>query len=236
MVFCSLIRAHTVHAHVQLPPSPTFPRQDRNRFPGLSRMTMQGRGTEAQARPSILCPPKFPNHIRLEHEGGTLGLLVTTVEKRSASCPIQIKVESPERCDAEIQSIFESTWTKRRAGIWRPWDRLTRRRLVERSLPATWISHPQQNHAQDPRELFPKLQEAPSRNRCDQDIKTPRQTALSPTPSNSFASPQGDVQVARGECEASCRRIVHVGFVDWSGVFVVGFLGISASSMTRGKG
>lgn len=131
MVFCSLIRAHTVHAHVQLPPSPTFPRQDRNRFPGLSRMTMQGRGTEAQARPSILCPPKFPNHIRLEHEGGTLGLLVTTVEKRSASCPIQIKVESPERCDAEIQSIFESTWTKRRAGIWRPWDRLTRRRLSE---------------------------------------------------------------------------------------------------------
>lgn len=131
MVFCSLIRAHTVHAHVQLPLSPTFPCQDRNRFPGLSRMTMQDRGTEAQARPSILCPPKFPNHIRLEHEGGTLGLLVTTVEKRLASCPVQIKLESPERCDAEIESIFESTRTKRRAGNSTAMRQIEGRRLSE---------------------------------------------------------------------------------------------------------
>jgi len=42
---------------------------------------MSGQGTEAQARPSILAPPKFPLDDRLEHKGGTLGLLVTTVQR-----------------------------------------------------------------------------------------------------------------------------------------------------------
>src|SRR4051794_13071209 len=73
-----------------MPSKPNFSMSGRNHSPGLNRTTMSSQGTEAQARPSILPPPKFPLDDRLEHKGGTLGLLVTTVQKgQHTSCKHQ---------------------------------------------------------------------------------------------------------------------------------------------------